>query len=112
MPRTNIDDQRRAQILSALEACIVEQGLAKTSLIDVAARAGLARPLVRHFVGNRDSMIELLFETLIDRGEAQLEQIATTDTPPPLNHLLDLLFGDLFSNTASNVVVSELWSLA
>ena len=107
-----MDDQRRAQILASLELCIVEQGLAKTSLNDVAARAGLARPLVRHFVGNRDNMIELLFQSLIDRGEAQLEQIATKDTPPTLSHMLDLLFGDLFSNTASNIVVSELWSLA
>lgn len=107
-----MNEERRAQIMAALEMCIVEQGLAKTSLNDVAAHTGLARPLVRHFVGNRDSMIELLFESLIDRGEAQLEQIAKKDTPPPLNHMLDLLFGDLFSNTASNVVVSELWSLA
>lgn len=107
-----MDDQRRAQILESLELCIVEQGLAKTSLNDVAARAGLARPLVRHFVGNRDNMIELLFQSLIDRGEAQLENIASDDVPPTLGHMLDLLYGDLFSNTASNVAVRELRSLA
>ena len=107
-----MDEQRRAQILASLELCIVEQGLAKTSLNDVAARAGLARPLVRHFVGNRDSMVELLFQSLIDRGEAQLEALASEDNPPNLDHMLDLLFGGLFSNSASNVVVSELWSLA
>lgn len=112
MPRAKMNEERRAQILVALELCIVQQGLAKTSLNDVAARAGLARPLVRHFVGNRDNMVELLFQSLIDRGEAQLEKIVERDDPPSLAHMLDLLFGDLFSNTASNVVVSELWSLA
>lgn len=112
MPRAKMNEERRFQILAALELCIVEQGLAKTSLNDVAERAGLARPLVRHFVGNRDNMVKLLFQSLIDRGEAQLNNIAEEGDQPNLHHMLDLLFGDLFSNTVSNVVVSELWSLA
>ena len=112
MPRAKMNAERRAQILAALELCIVHQGLARTSLNDVAERAGLARPLVRHFVGNRDNMIKLLFQSLIDRGEAQLNTLTEDGDQPELRHMLDLLFGDLFSNAASNIVVSELWSLA
>lgn len=112
MPRAKMDTTRQEQILAALEACILEKGLAQTSLNDVAEQAGLARPLVRHFVGNRNVMVERLFERLIDRGEAQLEALSASKHPPSLKQRVDLLFGDLFSNRASNVVVSELWALA
>lgn len=57
-------------------------------------------------------MVERLFERLIERGEQQLKLITSGDALPSLKALLDLLYGDLFSNSASNVVVSELWSLA
>ena len=112
MPRARMDEARQEEILSALEACILDRGLLQTSLNDVAEKAGLARPLVRHFVGNRDEMIERLFERLIDRGEKQLEALNSAERSPSLNERLDLLYGDLFSNRASNVVVSELWAHA
>ena len=79
MPRARMDEARQEEILSALAACILERGLLQTSLNDVAEKAGLARPLVRHFVGNRDEMIERLFEQLIDRGEKQLEALNSAE---------------------------------
>ncbi len=110
MPRPKLD--REPQIMKALEACVLRQGLARTSLKDVAEEAGLPRPLVRHFVGNRDDMITKLFDGMISRGEAQLQQVQDGDAALSLDKCLDLLFDGVFANETSNALIGELWYLA
>lgn len=110
MPRPKLD--REPQIMKALEACVIRQGLAKTSLKDVAEEAGLPRPLVRHFVGNRDEMITKLFDGMISRGEDQLENIHGTDSALSIEKCLDLLFEGVFADETSNALIGELWYLA
>jgi AcrR family transcriptional regulator len=112
MARPKIDVERQSQIMHALEACVIRQGLANTSLKDVAAEADLARPLVRYFVGNRDQMISKLFDSVIERGEAQLAQYQSQDADAPLSALLDLLFNGLFADETSNALIGELWYVA
>ncbi|MEO1656954.1 MAG: TetR/AcrR family transcriptional regulator [Pseudomonadota bacterium] len=111
MPRPRLDIERSAQILEAFERCVMRQGLANTSLTDVANEAGLPRPLVRHFVGNRDDMVTKLFDGMIDRAESQLEAVAEADELP-LAARLDLLFAGVFANETSNALIGELWYLA
>lgn len=110
MPRPKID--REPQIMKALEACVIRQGLAKTSLKDVAEEAGLPRPLVRHFVGNRDEMVIKLFDGMISRGEDQMERLQGSDEALSLEKCLDLLFEGVFANETSNALIGELWYLA
>ncbi|MFN3212641.1 MAG: TetR/AcrR family transcriptional regulator [Henriciella sp.] len=112
MPRPKLDQEREPQILKALETCVIRQGLAKTSLKDVAEEAGLPRPLVRHFVGNRDAMIAKLFDGMIDRAEQQLENVQGNDSALSLEKCLDLLFDGVFADETSNALVGELWLLA
>lgn len=112
MPRPKLDQEREPQILKALETCVIRQGLAKTSLKDVAEEAGLPRPLVRHFVGNRDTMITKLFDGMIDRAEQQLEDLQVNDAALSLAKCLELLFEGVFADKTSNALVGELWYLA
>ena len=112
MPRPKLDREREPQILKALETCVIRQGLAKTSLKDVAEEAGLPRPLVRHFVGNRDAMISKLFDGMIERAEQQLEESQKSAQAISLETNLDLLFNGLFADDTSNALVGELWYLA
>lgn len=112
MPRPKLDHEREPQILKALERCVIRQGLAKTSLKDVAEEAGLPRPLVRHFVGNRDAMITKLFDGMIDRAEQQLEDAQGRDAALSVEKCLTLLFDGVFADETSNALVGELWYLA
>jgi len=64
--RKSRTDERRAQILSAFERCIVRKGLHRTTLDDVALEAGIARPLIRHNVGNWDNLVRAATERLTD----------------------------------------------
>lgn len=112
MPRPKIDTERQGQIMRALEACVIRQGLAKTTLKDVAEEAGIARPLVRYFVGNRDQMITKLFDSIIERGEAQIAEREMREADMSVSVLMDLLFEDLFADETSNALIGELWYVA
>jgi AcrR family transcriptional regulator len=53
-----VSDDPRTRILAAAVACLGREGIAKTTLDDVAREAGVARATVyRHFAGGRDQVI-------------------------------------------------------
>lgn len=108
MARPKIDAERRAQILNALEACAVRNGIAKTTLSDIAREADLPRPLVRYFMGNRDDMIVKLFDKLVERGEEEFARHTDHKANPKMSDYLDFLFGGGFSNKANNKLITEL----
>ena len=110
MARPKLDIERREQILVAFETCVIELGLHKTTLQKVADTAGLPRPLVRHFVGNRDQIVTLLLERMVERAEANLAERFRQD--PGLPELLDFLFDGAFIDPISNQLVDQLWQMA
>ncbi|RYV03347.1 hypothetical protein SOPP22_03490 [Shewanella sp. OPT22] len=57
MARPSMAEQRKTEILDALEACILEQGIQETSLENIAEKAGMKRTILRHYIGNRDDII-------------------------------------------------------
>jgi AcrR family transcriptional regulator len=112
MARAKIEDERKEQILKAFEACVIRFGLAKTTLQKVADEAGLPRSLVRYFVGNRDSMVDLLIARMIKRTTEAFA--ADRELSPGLStrELVDFLFDQAMGDDTSNNVVGELWYLA
>lgn len=110
MGRPSLDTERREQIMSAFEACVLEFGLHKTTLQKVADAAGLPRPLVRHFVGNKDQMISLLLERLLERGVQDLN--GRYDENLALPEMLDFLFDGVFVDETSNQLVDQLWQVS
>jgi AcrR family transcriptional regulator len=59
--------QRRSQILDAFIRLLARQGLERTTLDDIAAEADIQRAALRHFVGNRQSLIGAAITELADR---------------------------------------------
>jgi len=59
-------DARRAAILDAARELVAEQGLNRTSISDVAQRAGVTRGLVHHYVGSKDALVAELLDASID----------------------------------------------
>lgn len=113
MVRAKIEERRREEILAAFEACVIRQGLANTSLADVATEANLPRSLVRYFVGNRDDMVELLIARMVARAQDELTQLgAHGGEAQTVYDVVDFLFDQVFADQTSNAVVGELWYLA
>jgi AcrR family transcriptional regulator len=105
-------EARRDQILTAFEACVVRKGLAQTTLADVAEEAGQPRPLVRHFIGNRDAMVTCLIERLLERGEAQMDRALSVSRQVSPDAMVELLFDEIFADSTSNMIIMELWHLS
>ena len=112
MARPKMGDERREQILSAFERCVIRDGLAKTSLQNVAEESDLPRSLVRYFVGNREDMIGLLIHRMVERAENSLARLRPEGQSMDTAGLMDFLFDDVFNDETSNAVVAELWYLA
>ena len=98
--------------MRAFEVCVARQGLAQTTLADIAAEAGLPRSLVRYFMGNRDGMVDRLLERLMARAETSLERIRDEAGGAGVSALLDSYFHEVFANDLSNAVMGELWYIA
>ena len=59
-------DERRSEIIAAARALFAEQGINKTSISDVAARVGVTRGLVYHYVADKDSLVDVVLAEYID----------------------------------------------
>lgn len=68
MARPDIKDERRDQILDAFETCVARYGVAGATLAKTAEIAGLARPLVRHNVGNREDLLKALVDRILQQS--------------------------------------------
>jgi len=60
MPRPNLKDRRSSEILDACLSCVARYGLDGATLERIAREAGVKRPLLRHYLGNRDEMMRRL----------------------------------------------------
>ncbi len=70
MPRPDISDQRRGEIIDAFASCVTELGLDASTLQRVADRAGVHKSIIRHYVGSRDDLVTALVGRSLDRYRA------------------------------------------
>ncbi len=70
MARPDLSLERSEQILHAFSRCVARRGIDATSLEDVAGEAGVKRAIIRHYIGNRDDLVE----AFLDRLETRLRR--------------------------------------
>jgi len=80
------------QILEATGRAIARYGVEGATLERVAAEAGFSRSLVRYFVGNRDELVALYRQRLLDRYSRL--PVRSVDGVPATQLLLEALFDD------------------
>jgi AcrR family transcriptional regulator len=85
MPRLTgeeLDEKRRTQILEAALYCFLTFGFAKTSMDDIARRAGVSRPLIYLKFKNKDELFAGVFDYLTEgRFERAMAAIKTGGSP-------------------------------
>jgi AcrR family transcriptional regulator len=93
MARPSLAATRREQILDALERCLARHGLEGTSLESVAAEADVARPVIRHYFGNREALLAAAVQRAVAAYRADLDA-ALGELPRAgrLDAFLDYLF--------------------
>lgn len=95
MPRPSLKDQRSAQILDAYLTCVARFGLEGATQERVAAEAGVKRPLLRHYLGNREEMLSALTAYVVESFAQTTRQLSDyLDKHGTPSDLIDVLFAD------------------
>ncbi len=89
MPRPSLKEEKREIILEAYEKCAARYGVEGATLQRVADMADMARPLLRHYVGNREDLLRECSGNMVVRSEREFAQMLAIDTP---EMLIDSLF--------------------
>ena len=93
MPRPSLKHQRQQGILDAFARCVARYGVEGSTQDLIAKEAGIARPLLRHNLGNRDEMIEKLLAHIVERFAKMTEDlIAALPEAERPEALIELLF--------------------
>ncbi|WP_417433662.1 TetR/AcrR family transcriptional regulator [Kiloniella sp.] len=93
MPRPSMKLERREEILKAYETCIALYGVEGATQKRIAEEAEIARPLLRHHVGNNDELLIEVVKRYTDRCRTSMLEFAAypfTDQ----DELLAVLFLD------------------
>lgn len=107
MPRPNMKEQRKAEIMKAFENCVARYGVEGATLERIADEAGLARALIRHNVGNREDLLTALIKRFFDRSAAGMEQmVAALPSQNRSRTLVDWLFDPAYSDP-KQVLITE-----
>jgi AcrR family transcriptional regulator len=103
--------ERADLIAQATRDLAVEQGLAAVTLRAVAARAGVAPPLVAHYEPSMESLIARTFSTIVSAEIAELEALIAA-LPSPSAQLTALCESLLDgSRNEVSIVWVEAWAL-
>ncbi len=81
-PASRTPNRRSARILDAASRCFSQKGFQGTTIIDVAHAAGVSRPLVYKYFGDKDGLIDSVLETTFSDW-LSLNRGALSDQPDP-----------------------------
>ncbi|MGX6601010.1 TetR/AcrR family transcriptional regulator [Micromonosporaceae bacterium Da 78-11] len=99
---------RRAQVLDAATALLVEHGQSALTLRTVADRVGIRLSNVQYYFATRDGLVAALLEHYLTETLARLaEPLSTRSLPEVVRQLLDEQ-----CDRAASVLFAEVWSLA
>ncbi len=113
MARPSNKAMRALEILDAFEWCVAKYGVEGSTLEKIAERAKLARALIRHHIGNKEALIQLLVERVIDKSnQAVCEMMAQLPDEDRCQVLISFLFDESNSNQQLILVFSALITAA
>lgn len=69
------EDERRRCIIAAARGCFLQYGFAKTSLDDIAQRAGISRPLIYRKFKNKEDILAALYDFELEALYPQVEAV-------------------------------------
>ena len=108
MPRPSLKSTRSETILEAFVTCVARYGIEGSTQERIAKESGIKRPLIRHYLGNRDQMVDALIDYMGAKFDEDTE--AVFQNLPEENRieaLLDMMLDYEGAATASMSVVYE-----
>lgn len=108
MARPSVKEERAAEILDAFERCVVKYGVEGAGLQRIADEAGLARPLLRHHVGNREDLLDALVERFTERSQKEADELAAwMPEHGRVEALIDILFDPRYQTSRHDILLYQ-----
>ena len=108
MARPSLKTTRSETILSAFMRCVARYGLEGATQERIAAEAGVKRPILRHYLGNREQMVAALIRHMTAQFDGQTEALrAALPADGAVEDLLRLLFGPAGASDAETVLAFQ-----
>lgn len=109
MPRPSVKAERTEEILDAFERCVALYGVEGSTLERIAEAAGLRRSLLRHYLGNREDLLQALVERFLAQSARETELLfASLPKRGRAAKLIDYLFDETYADTQAILVADAL----
>lgn len=109
MARPSLAPERRAQILAAVEECIVTHGLAGVTYQRVAQRAGVQPTLIPHYFGDKTALLAAAVDNTLETVTAMAEAwVNGTTGAARVERLLDFVFGGAIARSNVGILADQL----
>ncbi len=113
MGRPSLAHGRIEQILDAVTRCVSEFGWEGATLERISAEAGLSRGHIRHYVGNRDELMDRFMARVLGRYvSAMAEIVDQARVGQKSERLVRFLLGPEFGPTEDNAAIDVLIATA
>jgi len=110
MGRKDLASERQDSILDAMERCIAKYGLQGTTLEKIASEAGINRGLIHHYMGNRDDVVQLMVERLLEKYQTSFKNYSATRPEISQNEIVIDYYFDAWFDLApkDDILILEL----
>lgn len=111
MGRPSLANERTSQILDAFESCIRKHGLKESSIPRIAEEAGVKHSLIRHYIGNRDSLIAAMVNRFTEHYlEIILKALSSRPEGVHIDSTVKYFFDEVSRFEAENLIFTELFA--
>jgi AcrR family transcriptional regulator len=116
--RKSIQEERRLQILKALDACLQEKSFEKTSIKDIARVAGVNHGVLHYYFSSKEDILLNYIDYVIDDYQSQVKDLLGSKDVDRLGkrELIEMIFGFINDRITLNKGLSrifvEIWEIA
>ena len=75
MPRANVKDKRKSQLIAAALESIAKRGLMETTITHISKGAGMSRGIINFYFNSKEMMMREALKTLIDEYEDMWREV-------------------------------------
>ncbi len=118
MPRKNVQEERRTQILGALHQCLLRKPFHRTSIKDIAREAGVNHGVLHYYFKSKEDVLLNYIDYVIALYKSQFAEwlesksLSFTQKPEFIPELLDFMTERITLNREISHVFIEIWQIA
>lgn len=114
MPRADVSEERKNQILEAATRVFTQRGFDEARMDDIVEEAGLSKGTLYWYFESKEALITTIVDRIFDWETAHMREIIASEVPAPrkLEAIVDSTIEDLERMRPLMPILFEFWSLS